>query len=435
MKNGYESDTSVYIDEKIPHVARTVIKKQVTDEAFFICDVRNLKYKVDLWRQELPRVTPFFAVKCSTDPVVLRTLNSQGVNFDCSNKGEIKMVFDMGVTPDRIVYANTVKCTSHLRFAEKHGVTLMTFDSAEELHKIKDKNARLLLRIAASEYGSHQTMNAKYGSHPHEVENLMKLALYKGFNIVGVSFHVGCSFTHPEIFAQTIEEAKAVFDMGARFGFSMTLLDIGGGFPGGVRKLERFKQVVCQTIKSALDEHFPLSSGVEIIGEPGQFFVTSAFTLATKVIAKRRKDLTIDGVVHRHENVFINESKYNCIPRDLYPFMDIRYKPLTPPFDRPYDVLTTLWAATCNPMDCILDKQLFFEVDVDEWMLMDNMGAYTLVLSSGFNGFGFPPVKYITSADDAPAVKKTVDSMTVRSGYGHLEQVVKVRHSRSVSHC
>ncbi|CAN8020488.1 unnamed protein product, partial [Ixodes persulcatus] len=408
------------------------IVTQATDDAFFICDVRNLKCKVDLWRQELPRVTPYFAVKCNSDPVVLRTLNSQGVNFDCSNKGEIKMVLDMGVTPDRIVYANTVKCTSHLRFAEKHGVTLMTFDSEEELSKMNDKNARLLLRIAASEYGSHQTMNAKYGSYPHEVEKLMKLAFFKGLNIVGVSFHVGCSFTHADIFAQTIEEARAVFDIGARIGFSMTLLNIGGGFPGGVRKLEWFKQVA-ETIKCAIDEHFPMSSGVEIIGEPGQFFVTSAYTLVTKVIAKRRKDVTIGGVAHRHENIFINESKYNCIPRDLYPFMDITYKPLSPPHDRPRDVLTTLWAATCNPMDCILDKQPFFEVDVDEWMLMDNMGAYTLVLACGFNGFGFPPVKYITSADDAVVVKKIVDSMSVRSGYGHLEQVVKVRRSRNKS--
>lgn len=51
-------------------------------------------------------------------------------------------MLDMGVAPDRIVYANTVKCTSHLDFAEKHDVTLMTFDSVEELIKIKDKRAR-----------------------------------------------------------------------------------------------------------------------------------------------------------------------------------------------------------------------------------------------------------------------------------------------------
>lgn len=30
------------------------------DNAFFICDVRDLENKVKLWRRELPRVTPFF---------------------------------------------------------------------------------------------------------------------------------------------------------------------------------------------------------------------------------------------------------------------------------------------------------------------------------------------------------------------------------------
>ena len=33
--------------------------------------------------------------------------------------------------------------------------------------------------------------------------------------------------------------------------------------------------------------YFPESSGVRIIAEPGRYFVASAFTLATNVIAKR----------------------------------------------------------------------------------------------------------------------------------------------------
>lgn len=71
---------------------------------------------------------------------------------------EIALVLNMGIAPERIVYANTVKQESHLHYAKDRGVTLMTFDSAEELSKIKDKNARwvyistcieLLLRMCA----------------------------------------------------------------------------------------------------------------------------------------------------------------------------------------------------------------------------------------------------------------------------------------------
>ena len=37
----------------------------------------------------------------------------------------------------------------------------------------------------------------------------------------------------------------------------------------------------------ALDKYFPAEEGVDIISEPGRYFVASAFTVAVNVIAKR----------------------------------------------------------------------------------------------------------------------------------------------------
>lgn len=430
---GNDTEPFVFVDEKISTVARKVIQQQTTDGAFFVCDVRDLEHKVDLWRQELPGITPFYAVKCSTDPVVLHTLSSRGVNFDCSNMSEIKMVLEMGVSPDRIVYANTIKSSSHLDFASEHGVTLMTFDCMEELGKISDKNARLLLRIASNETGSGITMNNKFGCRLEEAGNLLQIARYMGFNVVGIAFHVGAAYRCPDIFARSIAEARSVFNVGIRIGHPMTVLDIGGGFTGGLRSHDRLLKL-CETIRVAVDEYFPASSGVRVIAEPGQFFVTSAYTLATRVVAERRKDIEINGEILSHKDIFINESLCNCINRDLFRFMDIGMRPLNPPHERPCNVLSTVWGATCNPLDCILDKQPLFEVCVNEWLLMDNMGAYTLVGASGFNGFGFPPVHYVASAASATAVRQVLKSMNVRSGYGHMEQLVKPRRPQSHHH-
>ncbi|KAM7305538.1 ornithine decarboxylase [Ixodes scapularis] len=416
----------VYVDEKIAAVARKVIKQQTTDGAFFVCDVRDLDYKVKLWHQQLPEITPFYAVKCCTDPVVLQTLNSYGVNFDCSNMSEIKMVLEMGVSPDRIVYANTIKSSSHLDFASEHGVTLMTFDCMEELGKISDKNARLLLRIASNETGSGITMNNKFGCRLEDAGNLLQIASFMGFKVVGIAFHVGAAYRCPDIFARSIAEARSVFDEGIWIGHPMTVLDIGGGFTGGLRSHDKLLKL-CKTIRLAVDEYFPASSGVRVIAEPGQFFVTSAYTLVTRVVAERRKDIEISGKLLNHKDIFINESLCNCINRDLFRFMDIGMRPLNPPYERPCNFLSTVWGATCNPLDCILDKQPLFEVFVNEWLLMDNMGAYTLVGASGFNGFGFPPVHYVASAAGVTAVCQVLKSMSVRSGYGHMEQLVKHR--------
>ena len=50
----------------------------------------------------------------------------------------MKMVLDLGVTPDRITYANTCKQVSHILWAKEKGVDLMTFDNKSELLKTKE---------------------------------------------------------------------------------------------------------------------------------------------------------------------------------------------------------------------------------------------------------------------------------------------------------
>lgn len=43
----------------------------------------------------------------------------------------------MGVGPDKIVFAQTVKPVSHINFAKENSVPLMTFDNEDELYKVK----------------------------------------------------------------------------------------------------------------------------------------------------------------------------------------------------------------------------------------------------------------------------------------------------------
>lgn len=66
----------------------------------------------------------------------------------------------------------------------------------------------------------------------------------------------------------------------------MRLLDIGGGFSGIGEFQDKFEEF-SEVINGALDEFFPPDSGVQIIAEPGRYYVESAFTLAVNVMAKR----------------------------------------------------------------------------------------------------------------------------------------------------
>lgn len=48
------------------------------------------------WRAAMPRVTPFYAVKCYPEPGLLKLLIAMGTGFDCASKGELEMMLNMG---------------------------------------------------------------------------------------------------------------------------------------------------------------------------------------------------------------------------------------------------------------------------------------------------------------------------------------------------
>lgn len=51
-----------------------------------MCDLGDVLKKHMRWLRALPRIAPFYAVKCNDSPSVLRTLASLGTGFDCASK-------------------------------------------------------------------------------------------------------------------------------------------------------------------------------------------------------------------------------------------------------------------------------------------------------------------------------------------------------------
>ena len=100
-------------------------------------------------------------------------------------------------------------------------------------------------------------------------------------NVIGVSFHVGSGSHDPGAFVSSVDMAKRAFDIGKDLGFEFSILDVGGGFCH-----DDFESVA-RVLGEKIDQQFPEETGIRIIAEPGRYFVASAFTLATNVIARR----------------------------------------------------------------------------------------------------------------------------------------------------
>jgi ornithine decarboxylase len=215
---------------------------------------------------------------------VIRLLAALGAGFDCASTSEIDRILALkGVPPSRIIFANPCKPISFIRNAAAVNVDLMTFDNTDELHKIVRlyPSARLVIRILTDDSESLVKLGMKFGAHLDVVPDLLATAKNLDVNVVGVSFHVGSGCFNPNVYRNAIKRASAVFEMGRRAGYHFSLLDVGGGFE------DRSFEHAASVLTDAIADYFPDRQSIDIIAEPGRFFVATAFRLATNVIARR----------------------------------------------------------------------------------------------------------------------------------------------------
>ncbi|CAI5451932.1 unnamed protein product [Caenorhabditis angaria] len=372
---------------------------QLNDSSFMVVSIDKIIERFQLWKQQLPMIEPFYAVKCNTDPVLVRILATLGCGFDCASREEIDIVMNTGVTADRLIYANPCKTRSFIAHAMQRDVRMMTFDNAEELVKVAKlhPNAEMILRIAVSDPTATCPLNLKFGCDPVLVApQLLKKAYDEGVNVVGISFHVGSGCNDATAYKVALQHAKNLCEIGEGFGFKMDIIDMGGGFPGSEHK-NSFENIA-QVIREAIDEFFP-DTEKRLIAEPGRFFAAAPFSLVANIIhatevpaskiTKNEKDGGDSGYMY-----YINDGVYgsfNCI---LFDHVHPTGGPL---FDQDSDqkFVSTIWGPTCDSLDLVEDKKMMCKLQVGDWMYYPDMGAYTIAASTTFNGFARPSMIYV----------------------------------------
>ncbi|CAG7834075.1 unnamed protein product [Allacma fusca] len=390
-------------------VFTNILEEKATEDAFYVCNLGEIIKKHQEWKTCMPRVKPFYAVKCNDDSKVLETLAGLGTGFDCASKAEISKVIQLGVHPSDIIFANPTKQASHVRAAADAGVRTMTFDNENELHKIKKLHpeARLVVRIRCDAEMAQCQLGMKFGVLVEDAPNLLAVSKELGLNVVGVSFHVGSGCMDPPVFHRAIGAASWLFNVAREFGYSFTLLDIGGGFPGntGSSIVE-----IADIVNKSVDEYFPKGCGVEIIAEPGRYYVASAFTLVTQIHSKRDVKATSGETASSKSFMYyINDGVYgsfNCVLYDHAVVHPETLRDITS-FDNLYEC--SVWGPTCDGLDQVCSNVMLPELDMGDWLVFNNMGAYTLVAAGTFNGFPVPRIQYIALKEAWATLREFMD--------------------------
>jgi ornithine decarboxylase len=368
-----------------------------SEDPFFIVNVADIIKQYEKWVTHLPNIKPHYAIKCNPDPLIMQILYRLGCGFDCASKNEIKQVLEVGASPENIIFANPCKLSNMIKFARAHDVDIMTLDSEHELYKIKlyHSNAKLVLRIITDDKDSVCAFSSKFGADMTEAESIIKIAKELQLNIIGVSFHVGSGCGDAGAFATAIHHARKVFDIGKENGYDMNFLDIGGGFPGSDSQKVTF-EAIAAVVKEALTKHFGDWKDLNIIAEPGRFFVAKSHTLVSSVMNKKYKKDPKTGettIIY-----YINDGVYNSffnIPMDHFKVKESNMFPFNERNEKKYKC--KIFGPTCDSIDCIAQEIMLPDLEVGEYLINTDMGAYTVAVVPGevsFNGFNKTQIRY-----------------------------------------
>lgn len=368
--------------EGVEKLIRRLLKKHQTP--FLIVQKSALERQFRLFKRELPSVTPFYAIKANPHPGIIKAFARLGAGFDVASANEMRAVLKLGVRPDRIIFANTIKSDKDLAAARKSRVRLMTFDNEPELYKIAKHapGSELLIRLKVANVGSVVELSLKFGADIEQAVPLLKKARNLGLAPRGAAFHVGSQCTNVDNYLSAFETTAAIFRDAAKEGLKLDVVDIGGGFP--IRHFENDTHVTFETmarpIRSELKRLFDKS--VRVMAEPGRFFAGPAGTLVTSVVGRTFRNnknyyYMDDGIYQDFSGIVFDHAKYE--------FRSLR---------RGQKFLSTLAGPTCDSFDVISLSEELPELDVGNVIYVKNIGAYSTASAvPAFNGF--PAAKVI----------------------------------------
>jgi len=383
-----EQENITLADQRYKEELQRIAKEHGTP--VLIIDHEKIRQNYREFKENLPRVQAYYAVKANSNPEIVKTLYGLGASFDVASFPEFMIVYEniknlpeekrQDFIWDKIIYANTIKQEETLRELDRYK-PLVTYDNPEELKKIRQNcpHAGLVLRIRVPNTGSMVELSSKFGAHPGEAVDLIEEAFKSGVVVEGLSFHVGSQCNNFENYIQALQLSASILKEAELRGHKIKIVDIGGGFPVKYHSKVKAFKTLARKLNTEFKRLFP--EDIEILAEPGRFMVATAGALVTKIIGKAARDgktcyYLDDGVYHTFSGIVFDHCQY-----PLKSFKEGEKK------------ICAVFGPTCDAFDTISVAEELPELEINDLLYAENIGAYSIASSTYFNGF--PPAKVV----------------------------------------
>ncbi len=352
---------------------------------YFLFSETKLLARIREFSRHFPNVAIQYALKANSDPAVLRILADAGCGFEAASRYELRLLQAIGVPSSKIIYGTSVKPAAHIREFAEYGVDLFACDCRTELEKIAANapGSRVYVRLAVNDAGSVFKFSEKFGTDRTTAVSLLGMAASLGLRPYGLSFHVGSQSHNHRAWANALADLRDAMFALSQARIKLEMLNLGGGFPCQYASTDTVP-TLAEIGVEVFEQYRHLPYQPKLIIEPGRAIVAEAGVLVASVIAR----------VPRRETtwLFLDAGVYNGLFEAMAYQGSTRYVVATlRPSNVSGEALFALAGPTGDSPDVITREVLLpADMDVGDKVIVRNAGAYSLSVTSEFNGFPKP---------------------------------------------
>ena len=344
----------------------------------------------------------FFSVKSNSNVRLLKEIKKLGCGADVVSIGELMKALKAGIESNKIVFSGVGKTKKEIGYAIEKKILLINAESKSEINeiekiaktkkKIVDIGIRLNPNTDANTLSQISTgkKENKFGVSEKTFLQLIKYVKNsKNLNLKCLSVHIGSQILNHKPYEKML---KVVGKILKKSKYNFDYIDLGGGM--GISYSSINKKLNYQKYNLAINK-FLKTHKTQIIFEPGRSIIGNAGVLITKVIyikETRSKDFIIlDAAMNDLMRPALYGAEHKIIPA-------LKNKKKV---NKIYEFVGPI----CESTDKFLTQKKFQKLEEKDLVIICDVGAYGMSLSSNYN-VRPKPIEILIKKSKVEVIKK-----------------------------
>ena len=374
-----------YINKKlsIEKVAvENIAKKYKTPT--YCYSYRQLKENIKNFKKNFKSFSPLicFSVKSNTNVNLIKEISKLGLGADVVSMGELMIAIKAGIKPKKIVFSGVGKTSNEIDYAIDKNILLINAESESEIKEIeriaKSKKKKVHVGIRLNPNTDAKTLKQistgkkenKFGVNE---KTFCKLVRYcqssKNIILKCLSVHIGSQILDHRPYEKMLRIlSKIINKVNHKFEF----IDLGGGM--GISYHNNDKKLNYKRYNIAIKK-FLKNNKSKIIFEPGRSIIGDTGTLVSKVIYIKKSGKKNFVIINAAMNDFMRPALYGASHKMLPSVKKNTNSKKT------YEVVGPI----CESTDKFTTLKSFQELEENDFIVICDVGAYGMSLSSNYN--------------------------------------------------